>query len=85
MSSINYGAEAELFPARRRSVGGGSIGYRRFNSLAKAVQFAMEDLPRELLLGTYLETDDERRYDGAGIRALYEHEAYPLKKPTKVR
>jgi hypothetical protein len=69
MSMINYRAPSELFPSRsrksRRPIG------------AEAIRFAIEELPPELLLGAYLEVE-EKRFDGNGIRALYDSADYPL-------
>ena len=74
---FDYRAEAELFPARNRKSTRQLIGYRRFAHAADAIRFAIEELPPELFLGTHLEIDEER-FDGQGIRRLYESMTYPL-------
>ena len=76
MADIDYGASAELYPSRRYAKSA-SQQYRRFKTAAEAIQFIMEDVPGSWLIGSFLEVD-ERRYDGDGIRALYESENYPL-------
>ncbi len=74
--SFDYEAPAELFPTRSRK-GNRPMGYRRFAKSAEAIQFAMEELSPELLIGAYLEVEDER-FDSEGIRRLYEQAEYPL-------
>ena len=83
MAAFDYSAEAELFPTRSWKSRRRSFAYRRFANAAEAVRFAIEELPSELLLGAYLEAD-EVRFDGDGIRKLYDSAEYPLarKKPA---
>jgi hypothetical protein len=74
---FDYSAEAEMFSPMSRKARRQPLGYRRFSSAADAIRFAIEELPPQLLLGTYLEVG-EQRYEGNQIRRLYESTGYPL-------
>jgi hypothetical protein len=75
MSNFDYNVPAEFFPAKVRT--GRRIRYRRFDTAAEAIRFAIEELPPPLLAGAYLQVEDER-FAGEEIRELYESAAYPL-------
>jgi hypothetical protein len=75
MPRFDYQASAELFPSRRYAKS--LARYRRFNSAAEAIQYVIEEMPESWLNGTMLDVDG-RRYEGNGIRALYDAADYPL-------
>ncbi|HYJ58413.1 MAG TPA: hypothetical protein VEW64_03550 [Methyloceanibacter sp.] len=77
MTTFDYTALAELYPARSWKGGAGRVTYKRFEAAAEALRFAIEELPPQFLLGTYLEVEEER-FDGRQIRQLYESQDYPL-------
>ena len=81
LAAFDYGSEAELFPTRARKGRRQPLSYRRFARAADAIQFAVEILPANMLLGTYLEVD-EQRYAGGAIRQLYDSAEYPLARTT---
>ncbi len=76
MADFDYDETAELYPSRRYAKTSRQQ-YRRFRTAAAAVQFLIEEMPGSSLSGSFLEVD-ERRFEGAEIRALYDAEAYPL-------
>ena len=75
--AFDYGAPAELFPSR--STKGKRTTYRRFDTAAEAIRFAVEEVPAAALLGACLEVD-EVRFGLAEIHQLYERADYPLKR-----
>jgi len=81
MTSFDYMVPAELFPAKGRGMGRGSVGYKRFDTAADAIRFAIEDLDPLLLSGAILEVDEER-FDGVAIKNLYASNRYPLKRAS---
>ena len=80
MYNFDYDAPAELYPGRNRK-STKKVGYRRFETAADAIRFAIEDLPELLLLGACIEIN-EQRLGYKDIQALYASERYPLKKPV---
>jgi hypothetical protein len=77
MQSFDFSAEAELFPPRNRKFAGRQFRYKRFETAADAIRFAVEDLPGEVLFGAIIEAADAR-LDAKEIRRLYESADYPL-------
>lgn len=76
IEGFDYGAPAELFPSRGRK-GKSLAAYRRFDTAAEALRFAMEDVPAPALVGAYLEVE-EARFGVREMRQLYEYAGYPL-------
>ena len=75
---FDYNAPAELFPGRNRK-SAKKASYRRFETAADAIRFAVEELPELLLLGACIEIN-EQRLNYKDIQALYASEQYPLEK-----
>jgi hypothetical protein len=78
LNGFDYSAPAELYPSRIKK-GRGRVTYKRFDTAAEALRFAIEEIPSAVLLGAYLEVD-EARFGVQEIRYLYESAAYPLKR-----
>ncbi len=75
--TFSFQKSAELFPAAVRRKKRAGFAYRRFDTAADAVRFAIEELPADSLNGAYLQVD-EARFDQNGIRSLYESRDFPL-------
>src|SRR5262244_2394239 len=76
VADFDYNAPAELFPSRSKK-GNRPVGYRRFDTAAEAIRFAIEVMPPDLLLGVVLEVEEER-LNSQRICELYDSAAYPL-------
>lgn len=81
LTQFDYTAVAGLYSGKSLR---GSRGprYRRFETAAEALRFAVEDMPGAQHMGSLLEVD-EARFDRRQIRALYDAPAYPLARRIK--
>ncbi len=79
---LDYNSPAELFPGRNLK-GTSQVKYKRFDTAAEALRFAVEEMPARALLGAYLEVD-EARFGLQEIRFLYESAAYPLTRSAAI-
>jgi hypothetical protein len=77
VTRFDYRLPAELFVGRRWGVARRRQGYRRFETAAEAIQFAIEDFPAMRALGAWMQVGDER-YSCDQIHNLYESGDYPL-------
>src|SRR5882762_8154598 len=69
--AFSFNTAAALFPAAIRKKKRAGFAYRRFDTAADAVRFAIEELPADSLNGAYLQVG-EARFDKNGIRDLYD-------------
>jgi len=76
MGNFDYNAPADLFTARSKK-GSRPFGYRRFETAAEAIRYAIEVMPTDFLPVAVLEVEEER-VGGPRIRELYDSAAYPL-------
>ncbi len=76
MARFDYSAPSELFCSRSISMRS-RVTYKRFDSAAKAIRFAMEELPPEILRSSTLEVSEVRLREDE-IRELYQRADYPL-------
>jgi hypothetical protein len=77
MDTFNYNAPAELFPSKGKGFRRKMVSYRRFESAAVAIRYAIEELDPDKLIGAVLEIDEDR-YDDVAIRDLYASDGYPF-------
>jgi hypothetical protein len=76
---FDYAAPAELFPSKGKGFRRKMVSYKRFDSAAMAIQYAIEELEPDKLAGAVLEVNEER-YDDIAIRNLYGSDQYPLQR-----
>jgi hypothetical protein len=67
VADFDYNASTLLFPSRSKK-SNRPVGYRRFDTGAEAIRFAIEVMPSDLLLAAVLD----------GVRELYDGAACPL-------
>lgn len=73
---FDYGAPAGVFTQMRYGRRGSGAKYRRFDTAAEAIRYAVEEVPAPLLPGITMEVGDET-LDHLAILRLYEDPRFP--------
>ena len=81
MIGFDYTDGAGVY-AGKATRGRSGLRYRRFETAAEALRFAVEDMPGAQQRGSLLEVN-EARFDHNQIRALYDAPDYPLSRRSK--
>jgi hypothetical protein len=81
MTDFDYKMPGEFYSRKRQGMRPSSLTYQRFDTVAEAIRFAMEDLPSAAVGGCMLEADGER-FGARELRELYTSPRYPLPRPT---
>ena len=83
MPDFDYNSPGEFYCQKSKAIGGSSgLSYRRFNTGAEAIRFAMEHISSSTLGSCTLEVDGER-FGAKELRALYESSRYPLRRTNR--
>jgi hypothetical protein len=79
METFDYASPAEIYASKGRGASKRPMSYRRFDTSAEAIRYAVEVLAPDMQFGTVMETGDDR-FVAADIRRLYEAPGYPLQR-----
>lgn len=79
IAEFDYSAPAELFPTDVKGFRRSFVAYKRFDSAAEAIKYAIEELSSSSLAGTILEVG-EARFGVADLKLLYASTSYPLER-----
>ena len=78
-ATFDYGAPAELFMGKRKGGPRQPLRYRRFATAAKAIRFAVEELPAVSAWGAWMQVGD-KRFNADDIQRLYQSDDFPLQR-----
>jgi hypothetical protein len=76
---FDYDAAAELYMPKSKRQGRQPLGYRRFDTAAEAIRFAVENFPAMPALGAWMQIGDER-FNSDDVHRLYESSDYPRRR-----
>lgn len=79
LRNFDYQRPGELYSRRNLATKPSGLAYRRFDTAAEAIRFAMEVLPSAALGGCIMESDG-KRLGVQEVRALYLSGRYPLRR-----
>ena len=82
MPDFNYDNPGEFYSRKTQGPRPRGLSYHRFDIVAEAIRFAMEDLSSAALGGCMLEANGER-FGAKELRALYASPRFPLRRSNQ--